>query len=119
MNDRHRTKSRYRLYGKHRIGDYYNSICPMCKSDKYHRDIYTDDCWGAFMVVEEHSLCNKCGYMVEMAYSDPIVGFSDIRKGFRGYKDKYYSKNIKKHKKIRNKLKIKGTSWNFVCSNIL
>lgn len=80
--------------------------CPICNSKKYKSVIYTGEYWG---IVEEHSLCDRCGYMVEMAYSKPIVGFyPPLRRGYRNkYNGVYYAKDIRKRKRIKRKLGIK------------
>ncbi len=88
--------------------------CPVCGSDKdYHEEVYTEDCYG---VVEEHSGCDRCGYRVEMCYSDPIKGFEGYeRKGKKlPYSGKYFPKNIRKRKRLKRKLGIKYDSKDIV-----
>lgn len=85
--------------------------CPICGYKDWKHQVYSEECWG---VVEEHSYCERCGYTVEMAYSDPITGFSLDR--VRGYKDKdgnWRCKNVRKRKRIRRKYGIKHepTDW--------
>lgn len=91
--------------------------CPICNSKKYKSVIYTEECWG---IVEEHSLCDRCGYMVEMAYSEPIVGFyPPLRKGYRNkYNGVYYAKDIRKRKRIKRKFGIKYSVKDRILSQI-
>lgn len=63
-------------------------------------------------VVEQHGTCYRCGYRVEQAYSEAIEGFHDIRKGFKNAFGVYFSKNVRKHKRIRRKLNIKNYDIN-------
>lgn len=84
--------------------------CPICNAPfpKYKYTYYTEE-WG---IVEQHGCCSNCGYHVEQAYSDTIEFFLDIRKGSK-VNGKYFSKNIKKHKRIRRKMnKYKGIPVN-------
>lgn len=80
--------------------------CPICNSKNYKSVIYTEE-FGR--IVEEHSFCDRCGYMVEMAYGKPIVGFyPPLRRGYRNkYNGVYYAKNIRKRKRIKRKFGIK------------
>ena len=56
--------------------------------------------WGT---VEQHWYCDRCGFMVEQAYSIPFECFSDRKKGFKDCKGIYHAKNVKKHKRARRK----------------
>ena len=83
------------------------SKCPICMSEKY-KDIH---CAEEVGIVEEHSSCPRCGFRVEMCYSDPICGFAFPKK--KGYRDKmngrYYPKNIRHVKRMERKYNIKHT----------
>lgn len=92
--------------------------CPICNSKKYKSIIYTEEYWG---IVEEHSFCDRCGYMVEMAYSKPIVGFyPPLRKGYKNkYNGVYCGKNIRKRKRVKRKFRIKYSVEDRILSQIL
>ena len=91
--------------------------CPICNSKKYKSVIYTED-YGR--VVEEHSFCYRCGYMVEMAYSKPIIGFCPpLRKGYKNkYSGIYYAKDIRKRKRMKRKFGIKYSVKDRILSQI-
>lgn len=76
--------------------------CPMCKSKTFDYCSYSEGYWG---IVEQHGYCNRCGYVIEQAYSPSMESFSDIKKGFKNSFGEYYPKNIRKHKRVRKKLK--------------
>ena len=63
----------------------------------------TERVFQSIYSVEQHWYCDRCGFMVEQAYSIPFECFSDRKKGFKDYKGVYHSKNVKKHKRIRRK----------------
>lgn len=82
--------------------------CPICKSKTFEYCSYSEYGWG---IVEQHGNCNRCGYLIEQAYSPSCDCFWDVKKGFKDRFGKYYSKNVKKHKRIRRKLGIKRTDY--------
>lgn len=84
-------------------------LCPICKSKTFEYDSYREDCWG---VVEQHGYCKRCGYRIEQAYSPIMDGFMDIKKGFKNCNGEYFPKNVKRHRRIRKKLGIKGYDIN-------
>lgn len=84
-------------------------ICPICKSKAFDYCSYSEWGWG---IVEQHGICNRCGYCIEQAYSPSMEGFEDIKKGFKNYYGEYFPKNIKKHKRIRRKLEIRNVDVN-------
>lgn len=97
--------SQYRKKGEESIMGIRKEKCPVCNSSKYEYVQYTE--WG-IGVVERHGLCPQCGYIVEQAYSEPIDGFvPPIKKGFKGYKNQYITKNIRKRKRYKRKYNIK------------
>lgn len=84
-----------------------SQACPICRSKKYRDIIYTEECYGT---VEEHAYCQRCGYTIEMAYSDPVVGFMpDITRGHKAL-DGYRQKNTRIRKRIRRKFNIKRSN---------
>ena len=85
------------------------TICPICKSKTFNYVSYSECDWG---IVEQHGYCDRCGYVVEQAYSSVYKAFWDIKRGFRHPSGKYYPKNVKKHKRIRKKLGIKNIEVN-------
>jgi hypothetical protein len=85
------------------------TICPICKSKTFNYVSYSEYYWGT---VEQHGYCDRCGYVVEQAYSSVYKAFWDIKHGFRHPSGKYYPKNIKRHKRIRKKLGIKNIEVN-------
>ena len=90
--------------------------CPICGSSDYKHEEYHDDIWGAWYLVEEHTYCDRCGYRVEMAYSEPMEGFQpDTRRGYRDYLGNYHPKNTRKRARIRRKYHIKkpDNGWYF------
>ena len=84
-------------------------VCPICSSEKFEYVSYSEECYG---IVEQHGYCDKCGYTVEQAYSPVFEAFWDIKRGFKHPSGKYYSKNVKRHKRIRRKLGIKNIEIN-------
>ena len=83
-----------------RYGWYEYIECPICHHNTFNYVSYSEYEWGT---VEQHGYCDRCGFMVEQAYSSPFVCFSDRKKGFKDYKGIYHSKNVKKHKRARRK----------------
>lgn len=77
--------------------------CPICHSSTFEYVSYTGEVWGAFVEVEQHGYCSRCGYAVEQCYSPVYECFSDISKGFKAGK-RYIEKDVKKHKRVRRKL---------------
>ena len=92
-----------------------NKCCPVCNSKDYKYVYYTEEYWG---IVEQHGYCERCGYIIEQAYSQPIEGFKLDRK--RGYKlkGKWYAKNTRKRKRMRRKYNIKHTSQDWMLDMI-
>ena len=83
-----------------------SQMCPICSSKKYRDIIYTEE----YGTVEEHAYCQSCGYTIEMAYSDPIVGFTpDITRGYKAL-DGYRQKNTRIRKRMRRKFNIKRSN---------
>lgn len=83
--------------------------CPICKSKTFDYCSYSEWGWGT---VEQHGYCDRCGYVIEQAYSPSMEAFLDINKGFKNSFGKYYPKNIKRHKRIRKKLNFKNIEVN-------
>ena len=83
--------------------------CPICESMTYEYCSYSEFGWG---IVEQHGFCRRCGYVLEQAYSDAYDCFLDITKGFKKRDGVYVPKDVRKHKRIRRKLKIKGIKIN-------
>lgn len=92
---------------KHKMG-YEIVTCPICKSKTFNYISYSEYPYG---VVEQHGICNRCGYIVEQEYTQPMYCFLDIKKGFKNSQGVYYPKDIKKHKRIRCKIGIKNTDY--------
>ena len=82
--------------------------CPICKSKTFEHCSYSEYGLG---IVGQHGNCNRCGYLIEQAYSPSFDCFWDIKKSFKNSSGIYYPKNIKKHKRIRRKLGIKKTDY--------
>ena len=80
--------------------------CPVCNSSKYRYVSYAESCWG---IVEQHGRCDRCGYMIEQAYSQPVEGFlPDRKRRYRNPHDgKYYPNNVRMRKRLRRKYEIK------------
>lgn len=82
------------------------SKCPICKSPGYKYESYVEAPWG---VVEQHGICEKCGFRIEQTYSEEHCFFTDTAKGGKNhYSGIYYPKNIKKHKRYRRIVKNMG-----------
>ncbi len=87
--------------------------CPICGYHEYRYVHYTEE-WGE---VEQHGLCERCGYTIEQAYSEPVDGFVPMTK--RGYVIEksvpgtkrtimvYVNKNTRKRKHAKHKYGIK------------
>ena len=54
--------------------------CPICKSKTFDYYSYSEWGWG---IVEQHGYCDKCGYVIEQAYSHSMEAFLDIKKGLK------------------------------------
>ena len=83
--------------------------CPMCGTQTFDYISYSEYGIG---IVEQHGYCDRCGYIVEQAYSGALEAFYDRKKGYKNYFGKYYPKNVKKHKRARRKLNIKNIDVN-------
>ena len=82
-----------------------NTTCPICGFKDYQYVQYAEEYWG---IVERHGYCDRCGYMIEQAYSEPIDGFlPDIKKGYKDRQGVYHPKNTRKRARIRRKYHIK------------
>lgn len=85
------------------VGNKYK--CPVCNYSKYKYIAYSEYGIGT---VEQHGYCNRCGYIIEQAYSKPIDGFIPINKrGYKGYEGIYYENNKRKRKRMKRKCNIK------------
>ena len=84
-------------------------ICPICKSENFKYVSYSEYGFGT---VEQHGYCDRCGYIVEQAYSPVYEAFWDVKRGFRHPNGHYVPKNVKRHKRIRRKLGIKNIEVN-------
>ena len=80
--------------------------CPICGSSEYMYKYWTEFGWGT---VEQHGRCKNCGYMIEQAYSEPIVGFERaLRRGYQNKWDgKYYPADWRHIRRMRRKFGIK------------
>lgn len=83
--------------------------CPICHSQTFLYCSWSEYGWGT---VEQHGYCERCGYIVEQAYSPVYDAFSDIKKGFKHPDYGYVPKNVKRHKRIRRRLGIKNVEVN-------
>ena len=82
-----------------------NTKCPICSYKKYKDVHYTEECYG---IVEQHCYCDRCGFVIEQAYSEPIYGFyPPTRKGYKDHNGVYHPKNIKRRKRMKRKYNIK------------
>ncbi len=93
---------------KPRFG-YHFEACPICGYKYFEYVSYSECGWGT---VERHGHCEQCGYVVEQAYSDVYEAFWDIIKGYKDYKGNYHPKNVKKHRRVRRKLNVRGVEVN-------
>lgn len=75
--------------------------CPICGSTDYEYISFSEDYWGT---VERHESCERCGYLIEQAYTPIIEAYRDIKRGIKT-QNGYIEKNAKKHKRIRRKCK--------------
>ena len=78
--------------------------CPICGYDKYKYQSWSEEYWGT---VEQHGYCKRCGYIIEQAYSQPVVGFELDNKKGRKVDGKYYPNNVRQRKRLRRKYGIK------------
>lgn len=79
-------------------------LCPICNSKKYVYTHYREE-WG---LVEQYGYCDRCGYVMQQAYSPVETGFYPIRK--RGYRDSrgvYHASNKKARIRMKRKFNIK------------
>ena len=83
--------------------------CPICNAETFEYVSYSEECHGT---VEQHGYCSRCGYRVEQAYSSVYEAFWDVKRGFKHPYGYYVPKNVKRHKRIRRKLNIKGIEVN-------
>lgn len=51
--------------------------CPICGSNDYEYISFSEDYFG---IVERHGSCERCGYLVEQAYSPIMEAYRDIKK---------------------------------------
>ena len=84
-------------------------MCPICKSKTFNYVSYSEYGLG---IVEQHGRCDRCGYIVEQAYSPVYDAFWDIKRGFKHPSGYYVPKNIKRHKRIRRKMGVKNIEVN-------
>ena len=62
--------------------------CPICGSNDYEYISFSEDYFG---IVERHGSCERCGYIVEQAYSPIMEAYRDIKRGIKtrnGYIEK-------------------------------
>ena len=83
--------------------------CTICKSKTFNYISYSEYEWGT---VEQHGYCDRCGYIVEQAYSPVYEAFLDIKRGFKNSSGEYVPKNVKRHKRIRKRHGIKNIDVN-------
>ena len=78
--------------------------CPVCKNIKgWTYSYYTEEYWG---VVEQHGYCERCGFIIEQAYSQPFYGFLAPQKKGHKFNGKWFGKNIRRRKRLKRKLNI-------------
>ena len=79
--------------------------CPVCNSKHYRYVYYAEECYG---IVEQHGYCDRCGYTVEQAYSEPFVGFMPaVQRGYHDRLGKWHRKETRKRKRMKRKFNIK------------
>ncbi len=78
-------------------------ICPICKAKTFDYCSYSEFGWG---IVEQHGYCDRCGYIVQQAYSPCMEAFLDVTKGFKNGIDEYTSKDVRRHRRVRRKLMV-------------
>lgn len=93
---------------KPRFGYHFES-CPICNSPTFEYCSYSEWGWGT---VKRHGYCDRCGYVVEQAYSPVYEAFYDVCRGFKDYYGKYHPKNVKKHRRARRKANIRNAEVN-------
>lgn len=90
------------------------TLCPICKYKKYKYEYYYGKICGAYEIVEQHGYCERCGYVIEQAYSSVIEGFMPPRKRGRKLADgTYLPSNKRKRKHLKRKYNIKYFNNNF------
>ena len=72
--------------------------CPICRSKTFNYVSYSEHEWGT---IEQHGHCDRCGYVVEQAYSPVYDAFIDIKRGYKDYNGNYHSKDVKRRMPIR------------------
>ena len=70
--------------------------CPICGSNDYEYISFSEDYFG---IVERHGSCERCGYLVEQAYSPIMEAYRDIKRGIKT-RDGYIEKNAKSIKEL-------------------
>ena len=95
---------------------YHFELCPIC-GYKYF-EYCSDSMWG-WGTVEQHGYCERCGYIVEQAYSPIYEAFWDVIKGYQHPDGHYVSKNIKRHRRIRRKLNVRNIEVNPIWLNYI
>ena len=90
--------------------------CPICNAKTFEYVSYSEECYGT---VEQHGYCSRCGYIVEQAYSSVYEAFWDVKHGFKHPSGYYVPKNVKRHKRIRRKLRIKNIEVNPIWINYI
>lgn len=91
--------------------------CPICGYKDYRYVSYSEECFG---IVEQHGYCERCGYIVEQAYSEVVGGLElDRTRGYRNaYTGEYLSNNKRKRRRMRRKYHIKHTNKDWWLSMI-
>ena len=79
---------------------YHFEVCPIC-GYKYF-EYFSESMWG-WGTVEQHGNCDRCGYLVEQAYSGVVEAFADNFRGWKDYYGNYHPKDVKKHRRARRK----------------
>jgi hypothetical protein len=98
---------------KPRFG-YHFEPCPICNSPTFEHCSYSEWGWGT---VERHGYCDRCGYIVDQAYSPVYEAFWVIKRGFKRHDGVYVPKNIKRHKRLKRKSKIRNIEVNPIWLN--
>lgn len=93
---------------------YHFEVCPIC-GYKYF-EYFSESMWG-WGTVEQHGYCERCGYIVEQAYSPVYEAFWDVTKGYKHPYGYYVSKNVKRHRRIRRRLNVRNIEVNPIWLN--